>query len=112
MSATLAITATAFDRTAFITQARQLRALADGYEALGLDSGMAARWANQGFTPDEVLPWMIRNFTPERAGYHANSFRSPAYAADLDTFPRIGHTSPDGTYRYVARYPFGFELPA
>jgi hypothetical protein len=65
----LAITASAFDPIAFVTQTRQFAMLVDDYAALDVDTTSAVAWAGQGFTPDEARPWIDHGFTPERAGH-------------------------------------------
>jgi hypothetical protein len=80
----LALAATAFDPTAFVTQTRQFAMLVDDYAELGLDTASAVAWAGQGFMPGEARPWIEHGFTPDRAGHHANSFRDPEDAARRD----------------------------
>lgn len=80
----LAITSGAFDRIAFMTQARCLTALVDEFETLGLDTAAAAAWASEGFTAGEARVWIDFGFTPERASVHADHFCDPAAAAHDD----------------------------
>jgi hypothetical protein len=86
----LALTATTFDHTAFVTQTRQFAYLATGYADLGLDTLSAVAWAGQGFMPDEAQPWIDHGFTPDRAGHHANNFRAPDDAARRDALRAAG----------------------
>jgi hypothetical protein len=86
----LALTAGAFDPTAFVTQTRQLAILVNDYAALGLDTVSAVAWAGQGFTPDEARQWIDHGFTPDRAGHHANNFRDPEDAARRDALRQAG----------------------
>jgi len=86
----LALTTTAFDHIAFVTQTRQFAYLATDYAALGLDTASAVAWADQGFMPDEARPWIEHGFTPERAGHHANAFRAPDEAARRDALRAAG----------------------
>jgi len=92
----LAITASAFDPIAFVTQTRQFAMLVDDYAALDVDTTSAVAWAGQGFTPDEARPWIDHGFTPERAGHHANNFRDPEDAARRDALRAAGWVG----YRY------------
>lgn len=80
----LAITAGAFDPTAFVTQARQLAMFADGYADLGIDTTSAVAWADHGFMPNEARPWIDNGFTPERASIYAGWYWDPTEAARVE----------------------------
>ncbi|WP_328344706.1 hypothetical protein [Micromonospora sp. NBC_00421] len=73
-----------FDEAAFRQLAAQFRDHGHDYAALGLTSDQAAHWANRGFLPSEVGPWLAAGFDPDTAARHADAFRGPAEGPAYD----------------------------